>query len=413
MGAILLVLLGLSAIVSGSEVAFFSLNSHQINNFKASDLPSEKRVFSLINRPKLLLATILICNNFINVAIITLSTFVAWEIMGTTELNEATLLILTGITTIALLLFGELAPKLYANQNNESFVKTSSGLLMFARRLFKPLSFVLMNFTKVIETRAQKRGIQVSVDDLNQALEMATQEGTTEEEKDILKGIVNFGQLSVTQVMRARLDVTAFDFEMDFHELMDRINKTGYSRVPVYRETIDKIEGILYIKDILPYVEEEEVFEWQKLLREAYYVPESKKIGSLLREFQEMRVHMAIVVDEYGGTSGIITMEDIIEEIVGEINDEYDDEDIAYNKLDDNTYVFEGKVSLNDFTKILDLEPSTFDEVKGESESLAGLILELNSKLPRSGEKINHDRFVFTVVAADSRRIKRVRVLIK
>ena len=265
----------------------------------------------------------------------------------------------------------------------------------------------------MIESQVEKKGHNITVDELNQALEITTGDETTEEEKGILKGIVNFSTLTVKQVMKSRMDVTAFDIEMDFHELMDKINKSGFSRIPVYNETIDKIEGILYIKDLIAHIDKEDDFKWQILLRPGFFVPENKKVDALLKDFQEQRVHMAIVVDEYGGTSGLITMEDIIEEIVGEINDEFDDEDVAYNKLDNSTYIFEGKTSLNDFCKIVGVEPSTFDDVKGESESLGGLLLELNATLPRGGEKIKFDQFLFTIVAVDLRRIKRVRVLIK
>jgi len=265
----------------------------------------------------------------------------------------------------------------------------------------------------MIEKRIENKEFEVSIDELNQAVELTTQEGATEEEKGILKGLVNFGQLTVKQVMRSRIDITAFDNEMDFHELMDKINKTGFSRIPVYHETIDRIIGILYNKDLLPFLDRDEKFEWQSLLRTPYFVPETKKIDTLLKDFQKKRVHMAIVVDEYGGTSGLLTLEDIIEEIVGEINDEYDDDEIQFSKINPNTYVFEGKTSLNDFCKVVEMDPSLFDDVKGESESLAGLILEINNKIPLSGQKIIYNRFEFTVEAVDQRRIKRVRVTLK
>jgi gliding motility-associated protein GldE len=251
----------------------------------------------------------------------------------------------------------------------------------------------------------------MSVDELNQALELTANQETTEEEKGILKGIVNFGTLTVKQVMTSRMDITAIDIETDYHDLMDQINKTGFSRIPVYSETIDKIEGILYIKDLLPHLHEEEDFHWQKLLRQGLFVPESKKIDDLFKDFQEKHMHMALVIDEYGGTEGLITLEDIIEEIVGEINDEFDeDKDITYKKIDSNTYVFEGKTSLIDFCKVLQIEPSFFEAIKGESESLGGLLLELNQKMPNAGEKIRYEHFLFTIVAVDQKRIKRVRV---
>jgi putative hemolysin len=403
----------MSGLISGSEVAFFSINANQISQFKQSKDPIESRIYNLIKNPRRLLANILILNNLVNVAIVTLSTFLTWQIYGAEAEEGVIVAVLTMIVTIAIIFFGEVLPKVYANQNNIGFAKKTSLLLSLAQYTLKPLTFLLMSFSNILEKRIEKKGYTISVDELNQALEITTEKEATEEEKDILKGIVNFGTLSVKQIMKSRLDITAFDIELDFHELMDKINKTGYSRIPIYKETIDKIEGILYIKDMLPYIDNDETFNWQKLLRHGYFVPESKKIDDLLKDFQEKRVHMAIVVDEYGGTSGLITMEDIIEEIVGEINDEFDEDEIAYNKLDENTFVFEGKTTLNDFCKIINEDPSIFEEVKGESESLGGLMLEINNKLPRAGDKIRYERFLFTVVAVDNKRIKRVRVLMQ
>lgn len=263
-----------------------------------------------------------------------------------------------------------------------------------------------------IEKRVETKGYDISVDELNHALELTDSGSSTKEEKEILKGIVNFGSLTVKQIMTSRMDITAFDYELDFHELMDKINKTGFSRVPVYKETIDKIEGILYIKDFLPHIDKDEHFQWQDMLRPSFFVPENKRVEILLGDFQQKRVHMALVVDEYGGIQGLITLEDIIEEIVGEINDEFDDEQIVHQKLDANTFIFEGKVSLNDFCKVIDEDPEIFEEVKGDSESLGGLLLELLAKIPRAGEKIQYGKFIFTVIAVDNKRIKRVRVFI-
>jgi putative hemolysin len=412
-GGILIFLLFLSSLISGSEVAFFSLSSNQISNFKDSGDVKVKRVYELVRHPKKLLATILILNNLVNVAIITLSTYFTWQIVGARTTEGLVILILTFIVTFMIIFFGEVVPKVYANQNNVKFTKTTATFISISQTLVNPLARVLMSLSNVIEKRIQKKGYVISMEDLNQALEITTRQETTVEEKDILKSIVNFGTISVKQIMRSRMDITAFDIETGYQELLDNINKIGYSRIPIYRETIDKIEGILYIKDLLPYIDQDENFKWQTLLRPGYYVPETKKIDDLLRDFQEKRVHMAIVVDEYGGTAGLITMEDIIEEIVGEINDEFDEDEIAFNKLDENTYVFEGKTSLNDFCKIVGEDPALFEGVKGESESLGGLILELNNKLPRTGDKIMFNRFVFTIVAVDNRRIKRVRVFIQ
>lgn len=411
-GIILVALLMLSAMISGSEVAFFSLSADDIAKCKTGNTLAENRLVSLLDHPKRLLADVLILNNLINVAFVTLCTYISWQIVGEKTTGGAVIVILTVVVTFAIVFFGEVVPKVYANQNNVAFAKMTAPVLSVADSFLRPLSWVLMSITNIIEKRMEKKGYAISVDGLNQALEIAGSD-TTIEEKGILKGIVNFGTLSVKQIMRSRMDITAFDTEMDFHELMDKVNKSGYSRIPAYNETIDKIEGVLYVKDLLPYIEKEEDFIWQKLLRPGFFVPESKKIDALLKDFQEKRVHMAIVVDEYGGTSGLITLEDIIEEIIGEINDEFDDDDIAYNKMDENTYIFEGKTSLNDFCKILNEDTSLFDEVKGESESLGGLLLEIYSKLPRVGEKVKFDRFVFTIVSVDARRIKRVRVFLR
>ena len=408
-----MLLLVMSALISGSEVAFFSLTSKDISDCKESDEVADKRIVSLIRDPKQLLATILIMNNFVNVAVVTLSTFVMWKILGTKTTEGTAVIILTALTTLGIVFFGEILPKVYATPNNLRFARLTSSMLKVFNTICKPLSYLLVTSSSIIEKRFTKKGYDISVEELHHALEITTTEDTTDEEKDILKGIVNFGTLTVKQVMKSRMDITAFDADLDFHELMDKINKSGFSRIPVYEDTIDNIEGVLYIKDLLPYVDQDEAFDWRKLLRAGFYVPENKKIDALLKDFQEKRVHMAIVVDEYGGTSGLITLEDVIEEIVGEINDEFDDEDIAYSKLDSHTYLFEGRTTLNDFCKILEVNPVTFEKVKGESESLGGLLLEINTKLPSAGEKINFENYVFTVVAVDNRRIKKVRVFIK
>lgn len=409
-GLFLVLLLILSAIISGSEVAFFSLTKEDMLNCRNGESSGEKKIAKLLEQPKKLLATILISNNLVNVAFITLSTFVVWQIVGTQTTEGLILISLTAVASAAIVFFGEVVPKVYANHNSLGFAKTAAGLIAAATVIFRPVSWVLLSISNVIESRIERKGYNLSVDDLHQALELTTKEDTTDEEKGILKGIVNFGTLTVKQVMRSRVEITALDIETDFHELMDKINKSNYSRIPIYSETIDNIEGILYIKDLLAHIDTEGNFKWQELLRPGFFIPENKKVDSLFRDFQEKRVHMAIVVDEYGGTSGLITMEDVIEEIVGEINDEFDTDGVAYNKLDDHTFIFEGRTSLNDFCKIVGDEVNVFDRVKGESESLGGLLLELHSKLPRVGEKISFNHYVFTVVSVDNKRIKRVRV---
>ncbi|TDQ12954.1 protein involved in gliding motility GldE [Algoriphagus boseongensis] len=409
-GLVLVFLLICSALASGSEVAFFSLSNEDLENIRETDPQTGKKVSFLLSSPKRLLSTILILNNLINIGIVTLTTFVTWSIFGTNAAGIIIILIQTVGVTFAIVFFGEIVPKVYANQAKIPFSMGMASILSFFSSILKPFSVLLMAFGNLIEKRFQQKGYSLSVDELNQALELTT-EDTPEEEKDILKGIVNFGTLNVKQVMKSRLEITALDSEMDFHELMDRINKSGYSRIPVYEETVDNILGILYIKDLLPYIDRDENFEWKTLIRKSFFVPENKKVDALLKDFQKMRVHMAIVVDEYGGTSGLVTLEDLIEEIIGEINDEFDDTvDFFFQEIDSDTFVFEGKVSLNDFCKKLELDPQIFEEVKGESESLGGLLLELNSKLPKNGTKIQFEGFEFTVLAVDARKIKKVKV---
>lgn len=410
--AIGLLFLG-SALVSGSEVAYFSLAPDDIDQSPSAELEN-KRIYQLISHPKKLLATILILNNFINISVVMISTYFCLKAFGGMYSAATIIATLTIVITILIVFIGEIVPKVYANQHSLAFAKKTSLLLTISYKLFSPLSWLLINVSNVIESRISKKGYIVSVDELNEALEIATETETTKEEKGILKGIVNFGTLSVKQIMRSRMDITALSIDTDFHELMNQINKTGFSRIPIYNDKIDKIEGILYIKDLLPHIHEEDDYKWQQLLRPGYFVPESKKIDTLFKDFQERRIHIAIVVDEYGGTSGLITMEDVIEEIVGEINDEFDeDTDVAFNKLDKNTYVFEGKTSLMDFCKVSNVDHKVFEEVKGESESLGGLLLEINGKLPNTGEKIAFENFLFTPVAVNDKRIKKVRVYIK
>jgi putative hemolysin len=407
-----LLLLVCSALVSGSEVAYFSLDHKDLRELEEEGSPGANKVLHLIREPQLLLSTILILNNLINISIVTLTTFFSWSLFGSDAKGIFVIVFQTVGVTFLIVFVGEIVPKVYANNARMVFSKAMAGYIRFFSSLLYPFSKFLMAMSDVIEKRIQVKGYTLSVNELHQALEI-TSDDSNEGEKGILKGIFNFGTLSVRQVMRSRLDITAVDVEMDFHELMDKINKSGYSRIPVYEETIDHIKGILYIKDVLGYIDMDEHFEWQKLIRKAMFVPEYKKVDGLLKDFKDRRVHMAIVVDEYGGTSGLVTLEDLIEEIIGEINDEFDDaEEINYKKLDENTYIFEGKVSLNDFCKKLDLDIQLFDEVKGESESLGGLLLEINSSFPKNGTKIRYRNFEFLVLAVDTRKIKKVKVTI-
>lgn len=412
--AFIAVLLVLSGLISGSEVAFFSLKPEDLEYCRESNDAGHKTIITLLEKPRNLLATILIMNNTVNVGIVTISTFLMWELSGTRKPEELLVGIVTFLITFFLTFFGEIVPKVYATRNNLSFARFMAGAWRILEIICTPVSYPLMTMSSLVEKRIEKKGYHTTVEELNQALEIATRSDETSlEEKEILRGIVNFGTLSVKQVMRSRLDISAADVELNFHELMKFINKSGFSRLPVYRESLDKVEGLLYIKDLLPHLHEEVTFAWQTLLRPVYFIPETKKVDSLLKDFQEKRIHIAVVVDEYGGTAGLITLEDVIEEIIGEINDEFDEAGLSYQKIDEKTYVFEGKISLHDFCKALDINTDTFDEIKGESESLGGIILEINHGFPRAGDTIQYNQFTFTVEAVDKKRIKRVRVYIQ
>ena len=412
-GTILLILflLAISAIISGSEVAFFSITHAELEKCQTEAKPTDKLILSLLAVPKELLATILIINNFVNVAIITLSTYATWRVAGTE--NQGPVLVAMGTAiTVLIIFFGEIIPKIYANQKGLSIARLASRVLYLSMKVVRPLSWMLVSMTSIVEKRIKRKGYTGSLEHVSHALELSTKVGTSEQERDILKGIVHFSTIPVTQIMCSRVDIEAVDFSMTYHELLDRINKTGFSRLPVFKEDLDTIEGIVYVKDLLPYINEEEFFQWQNLLRPPYFVPESKMIDTLLKDFQEKHVHIAIVVDEYGGTEGLITLEDIIEEIVGEIKDEYDEEGDFYKQIDANTYDFEGKTSINDFCKVVKVDAKIFDEIRGESESLGGMILEVHKKLPNTGEGVEFDKYTFTVLSVDSKRIKKIRVKI-
>jgi len=408
---ILLALLGLSALLAGSEVAFFSLNADQRIALRESDKSAEKAVSILLDKPQQLLATLLIAINFVNIIFITLANYLTELVLGPQSVGTlvVTLFLLFGVTFI-ITFFGELIPKVWAQQNNLKFALFTSPFIEFFTLIFLPLAKSLLAISNLIEKRIEKKSYTLTAHELNHALEITTDENTTEQEKDILRGILNFGNTSVKSVMQARRDIVAFDTGMDFHELMDKINKNGYSRVPVFKDTIDKIEGILYIKDLLKHVDKDENFDWISLLHQPFFVPENKKIDDLLYDFQEKRVHMAIVVNEYGETEGLVTMEDIIEEIVGEINDEFDDETKDFKRIDDSNFLFEAKISLNDFCKVFDLDSSYFDKARGESETLGGMMIELFSRIPNAGEEIAFEKFVFKVQSVDLRRVKKVNV---
>jgi putative hemolysin len=410
---VLLVLLGTSGLISGAEVAFFALKPHEIEDLKRQNSKRSRVISQFLSKPKELLATILITNNFVNVGIIILATFISASLFNFQGVAWLQFLVQVIIITFLLLLFGEVLPKVYANNNAVKFVGFISLPLSIFDKLFKPLTYILVASSKIIDRKLEGKGHQLSVDDLSNALELTSDENEDKNEKKILEGIVKFGSTDVKQIMRSRIDVTALDQKSTFDEILTTIKKTGYSRIPIYQNSFDNIKGILYIKDLLPYLNQSSKFNWNELIREVFFVPENKKIDDLLKEFQEKKIHLAIVVDEYGGTSGIVTLEDIIEEIVGDISDEFDDDDIIYSKLDALNYVFEGKTALNDFYRILNIEGALFENAKGESDSLAGFILELTGSIPEKNEKITFDKFTFTIEGVNKRRVTTIKVSIE
>lgn len=411
----LAVLLLCSALISGAEVAYFSLTPNDKRSIEENPGRVGNTVLELMSRPKRLLATILIGNNFVNVAIVILSTYLAGSIFafedaGPLTADQWNFVVNIVAVTFLIVLFGEVIPKVYANRYPINLASFMAFPILAMEKLFQPLSYLLMASTSLIDKRFQKKGSDISVDDLSHALDLTKDDSVDKEEQKILEGIVKFGNTDVKQIMKSRVDVESFDLSTTYPELLQSITESAYSRLPVYRENFDAVEGVLYVKDLLPHLSSGDDFEWQKLIRQPFFVPENKKIDDLLREFQERKIHMAIVVDEYGGTSGIVTLEDVIEEIVGDITDEFDDDDLVYSKLDDRNYVFEAKILMNDFCKVLDLDETVFEDAKGDSETLAGLLLELAGRIPKNNQKVHFKDFIFTVEASDRRRIKRVKV---
>jgi len=407
---ILFVLLTLSALISGAEVAFFSLSKADITKASESKSSMHKIVVKLLENPQKLLATILISNNFINILIVLIFAYI-----GDTLFSEITPVVLKFaieviLVTFLILLFGEVLPKVYATRNSLKFASFMAYPIKILNSLLTIVSLPLMSLTNVIENKLGKKQSNLSVEKLSQALELTSNEATTKDEQKILQGIVNFGNTETSQIMIPRMDIFALSATELYEDVVAKIVEKGYSRNPVYKENIDEIIGVLYAKDLLPYLNETN-FDWQKLIREPYFVPENKKLDDLLKEFQEKKNHLAIVVDEYGGTNGIITLEDVIEEIVGDISDEFDDEDLLYSKIDANNYLFEGKTNLKDFYKIIEIENAElFEENKGESETIAGFILEVCGRFPRKDEIIKFADYSFKIESMDKKRIKKVKI---
>lgn len=408
---VVLILLLCSALISGSEVAFFSLSP-----VAKKDLLRNKKdkraanVLKNLDNPEELLATILVANNFVNIGVVILSSFVAHNTISFTQSPILEFVFQVVLITFLLLLFGEIMPKVYATHKPVAIAKLMAAPLLFLSKIFSPINRVLIFSTSFVNNRIKAKTSKnnLSIDDISQALEL-TSDHEISEEKDILVGIVKFGNKDVEEIMSPRVDVVALDIKTPYQEVLKVINESGFSRIPVYADSFDNIRGVLYIKDLLAHTHKN-IFRWQSLIRPPFYVPESKKISSLLEEFQKSKIHMAIVVDEYGGTSGIVTLEDILEEIVGDIADEFDEEQEQYQKIDENTYLFDGKTLLGDFYKVVDCADTVFDEVKGDADTLAGIILEIKGEIPQKNDKITYDNFTFIVESVDQRRIKEIKV---
>ena len=401
---ILLLLLFSSAVISGSEVAYFSLSPGQLEEIRQKGY---EKVCHLHRKPEKLLATILISNNFVNVAIVILSSYLVDSLFDFSGNPLLGFVIQVIVVTFIILLFGEIIPKLYANRSPIKMAIFMASPLTVLSYLFRPLSALLINSTSIISKKVAKKD-SISIDQLSKALEL-TKDSEINEEKDILEGIVRFSNIYAIDIIQPRINIIAIDEEDSFKHIRELIIEHGYSRLPVYKDNLDTIVGILYIKDLLAHLQEDDHFQWQSLIRPAYFVPETKKINDLLEEFQTKKVHLAIVVDEYGGTSGIVTMEDILEEIVGEINDETDEKEKTYIKIKNNAYIFEGHTLLNDFEKIADIKDDYFKDIEGEADPLAGLILEIKGELPRKNEVITYRQHKFTILDVDKRRIKKIK----
>jgi gliding motility-associated protein GldE len=412
---IIVVLLICSAMVSASEVAFYSLSPHEKDLLKNEDTKSANLAKKLLDKPQELLATILIANNFVNVGIVIVSSSLLSQIYPENIDNKTIRFILeVFLITFIILMIGEVIPKVYATKNGILITKFMAKPLSFFSKIppFSWLKSFLTNGTNIINRYAKKRTIKISSDELEQALELTKEEATSEEEQKILEGIIKFGNTEVKQIMRSRMEVEAFDESSSFSQILEFILNAGYSRIPIYSKTFDNVIGILYIKDLLPYFDEGPDFEWKKLTRKPFFVPENKKIDDLLKEFQSKKMHMAVVVDEYGGASGIITLEDVLEEIIGEITDEFDEEDIVFQQEDENEYIFEGRTSLIDFYKVLEMDGKEFEALKGDSDSLGGFMIENAGRILRNKEFIRVKNVKLIVESSDKRRIKSIKVII-
>ena len=408
---ILCLLLVASALISSSETAYFSLQPADIDSLESMTDAKSQLVLQLRENPKMLLATILIGNNFVNVTITLLATYIVSEMFDMANHPAAAFFMELVVVTSLVLLIGEIIPKILAAKKPVRFARFMARTLQVLIVLFKPLSKLLVNSTSFMDKHLEKKKTEISMDDLSTAVDIATESSTPLDEKNMLKGIASFTEKEVSNVMKPRIDIVAVEVGMPFREMLDTVIQSGFSRIPVYEESLDKVSGILYVKDLLPYLNAQ-TFEWRMLLRPAFFVPENRKINDLFQDFREKKIHIAIVVDEYGGTSGLITMEDVIEEIVGDINDEFDNvkQEEHYTKIDENTYLFKAQTSIVDFCKVFNLDEDYFEEQQGEADTLAGLILEIEGRIPEIGFNFNVEKFNFEITDADSRRIKQIKV---
>jgi len=407
----IVILLFCCAMVAAAEVALFSLTQKDIAELSQKN-PSKSIVINeLLAKPKKLLATILVANNFLHIAIVILFAFSLDSVFSAIAIPVLKFIVEVILVAFLILLFGEVLPKVYANRNNIKFALFITYPLLFLNKLLSPISSPMRALTNFIHTKLGKQKSNFSVDQLSQALELTSDADTSQEEQKILEGIVSFGNTDTKQVMSPRIDIFAIEIEATFAEIYPKIVEKGYSRIPVYKDNIDHIEGVLYIKDLIPHINKKE-FDWKALLREPFFVPENKKLDNLLKDFQSMKSHLAIVVDEYGGTSGLVSLEDVIEEIVGDISDEFDDDEINFTKIDDRNYLFEGKINLKDFYRIIDVDEDLFENSKGEAETLAGFVLEIVGNFPKRRQKIQFENCLFTIEAVDKKRVKQIKVTI-
>ena len=397
--------------VAAAEVALFSLTQKDLVELSQKNTAKSKVINQLLGKPKKLLATILVANNFLHIAIVILFSFSLDKVFSTISIPAVKFSVEVILVTFLILLFGEVLPKVYANRNNIKFASFIAYPILILNKLLTPISSPMRSLTLFIQDKLGKQKSNFSVDQLSQALELTSDDSTSVEEQKILEGIVSFGNTDTKQVMSPRIDIFAIEFEESFAEIYPKIIEKGYSRIPVYKDNIDHIEGVLYIKDLIPFINKKD-FDWKTLLREPFFVPENKKLDNLLKDFQSMKSHLAIVVDEYGGTSGLVSLEDVIEEIVGDISDEFDDEDINFSKIDDKNYLFEGKINLKDFYRIIDVDEDLFENRKGEAETLAGFILEIVGNFPKKGQKISFENCLFTIETVDKKRVKQLKVTI-